>query len=385
MDKIKLLQFHNTFLLEKKSIKKEKIVNSSKCFVYDSSIELEKQKVKSNFIDLDVSSSGFQIMGLLCGDLKILRLTNFLKSSKKKRDFYNNFIIQYSKFILENLNNFKFSFMEKKIVVKIIEFTFTRKLLKKIIMAFLYGQEIKNLTLSFFKNFTQVKKIISQLRFEFYSYSNFQKKLKFSSIVFFVCKNLSKLLNIFFEKKYSNFFSIKNIIQKLALSKKVQDEGLFLNLGKDRSLVNYKCKKKIRIKKNILKKTICTIKQSTVFDKSSAKRRSMPNFIHRIDAELCAIVCENFGYKNQSIISLHDCFNIFLNNKEDVKTSYFNACVSLILNPKSDILFDFIKINSDTFFLEENKSLIKKLKKKRFLIFKKIKKNKLFMSSFILS
>ena len=247
MDKIKLLKLHNNFLLKKKSIKKEKIVNSSKCFVYDSAIELEKQNVKLNFIDLDVSSSGFQIMGLLCGDLKTLRLTNFLKSSKKKSDFYNKFISEYSKFILKNLDNSQFSFLEKKIAIKIIEFTFTRKLLKKIIMAFLYGQGIQSRTLTFFKNFNEVKKVNCKLQSEFNSCCDFQKPFKIYRTVFFVCKNLSYLFNTFFEIKYYNFFSLKKIIQKLALSKKVQKDGLFLTLGKNRSLVNYKCLKKIFI------------------------------------------------------------------------------------------------------------------------------------------
>lgn len=202
--------------------------------------------------ELDVSASGFQILGMLTYNINILEKTNFIQKKKsnlfvKKNDFYTNYLLKFQK-------------LNPSTIVT------DRKRFKNIVMCFFYNESFFGL----FKKFqiwypgstskdisNDVKSVRSFLEKEFIEFG-FLKKLVTVVVDHTIKENIA-----------IKYFSTEMISSHQYYGKQ---EVQRLNYY-DR----YNKRQKISIRQDV---------QPLSLDKSKTRRSTLPNFIHHIDSLL---------------------------------------------------------------------------------------------------
>ena len=242
-------------------------------------------------LEYDQSSSGPMIYSILSQDKNIAYQTNLISKNKKK-DLYNNFLLNFKKNIDKNLiSNDDLKFFTRS------EFS------KKLIMPIFYNMSNKGIR-------SLLNKIISNNNiYKTLNYS--EKKEKVTLIVQYINELLNKNYNetINFQKTLVNICKVLTN-QNLPI--------VFYTL--DGSLIKYKYLK-FEIKYGSIKKSNFKRKTYKIYvpikdnDKNIISSRHHatfpPNYIQSIDAAVCRMIIYTFYFITGKILEpLHDSFRV---------------------------------------------------------------------------
>lgn len=324
---------------------------------------------KYNFIGLDVTCSGIQIVSGITGFLEGLIKTNLLYTKETpKQDLYGEFtefflskypvsvdrsiIVRYLKESdntdinlddsIDNIESIKDdSLILSSKVLLIFKQYFTRNNLKYWIMSLVYSEGNRSRALHLIEFYQTNKSLFSSLS------GNYSRKFIYM-IAFFLSKTFESLL---YEKYPSLGIFSKFVIKNVANKKNIlKNEGVWLCNNKD-SLKVFYTEMKTEVKKfdhkdsnNHRIQFSLTIKKDEV-DTRSFPNSVVPNFIHFLDSRLAIHVinsCKNNG--NIPLYTNHDCFYVPSCYGEKLKLFYFDAFKKILLC--DDVLTFFFMSNN---------------------------------------
>lgn len=272
-------------------------------------------------VGLDVTASGFQIIGMLMGCEKTLKSTRFFHV-REDVDIYE-----------KSLSDFLSVICLKK------EFSryspaFDRAFYKNLLMCFVYSET----------SYSRSKKIIDQIL----SICSIQ-------IPFSVGLKLSKIIVECFNKENPKIFEFMEIMKDSARlinkNKKVMIFGTkseFMKCvsvyakqqTKRFSFVNFVDKKiskvSLRINKNPLQ--FCTLKNSSSI---------VPNFIHHLDSLILNKVLLECEKRHIKIFTVHDCFYVPEYHSNQIKEIYYECCELIFSRPQLKYFIEENELNDE--------------------------------------
>lgn len=318
------------------------------------------------FIYGDVSSSGFQIMGVINKDESVKYYTNLISGDDdtRSRDFYTVFFDKVKILAGEKYTK--------------ITSLFERKLYKQIIMNMGYSQKYYTRS-NIVKDYIKDKYL--ELNCDYINSTNNKYIIKkmYSDIM-----KLSILFDKVFEKEFKNIYNFMKLISEyVEIKSELNDDGISLETY---SSLNYvktiqiyyhsKCQylSSLNSDGSISKLKLAvpeTIDKKINIDVIKMKNSVIPNWIHLFDANIAHNIINIFKNSNIHINTIHDSFGIKLENFPKLKITYYNS-IKIINDNKKNIISCFIKSN----IINNYKILMNEIKEKEKLINNLIEINK---------
>lgn len=332
----------------------------------------------NNFGGIDVNASGFQILGLISGCEKTLKLTKFFNwNEKDKRNFGKDFYIHNLKIFKEKI------LLEKNNFLKNPVFFFdkdeAKKKLDKKQKYKNYSEQQKNdllitiemdkkieweLLLSTWKNIDEsiLENIFDRKFFKnlfmcrVYSEGHFSRIIKiiekFETIGWKIsgkfARKLSEIMEECLQLENSNILVLEKVIKEY-LHSFIFNEQIVLTTDEEfcQSLIAYPEFEKIRIwikigefSKQI---TICVDKKPYKLNLKKLLQSIMPNIIHHLDCRILTLVINACKKKKIPVFGAHDCFYSNKIYHKKIKKIYFNSCRKIFLQTEHPIEYFFKK------------------------------------------
>ena len=335
------------------------------CFEYERFIDFYNSEDKTVFysylpIQLDASCNGYQHLALLTRETKIFNNLNLGRSTHDDipDDFYKYIIEENMKYMLEkqktlsNLNNkssIDINLLDS--INRLIEVSFDRSLVKKIIMTKSYNASIIRLVEHLAKNLDNHKEDIINT-------TDLNNNKKTKTLIYYTYKNHNVKL---IRKDLLNFvMSLKIVLDKISPKIKLLTEYLD-NVVKICTKLNtpvpwalpsgamikesYQKVEEEKVKAFSFLKGRYTFKKylDNEFSYKKQKRATMPNLIHSLDGTTIAILFEDFN-KIGSLYTVHDCFATTAD------------CVPYLINNLKSV---YIKLYSSNDYLVKFDSFVK--------------------------
>lgn len=258
-------------------------------------------------VGLDVTASGFQIIGLLMGCVDILRKTRFFDYGGK--DLYEK--------SLESLITTMLKSVELRIYIPV----FDRAFYKNLIMCFVYSES----------NYSRSLKIMDQIL-----------KIMFVKVDFKVCHKISKMIVVSFNEnnpKVCEFMLImKDAVKFINNRRKIITFGAKSNFiscvsvyakqeSKRFSFINF-------VDKKVTKICLKVNKNPLQFSGKKNVSSIVPNFIHHMDALVLNRVILKCISLRIKLFTVHDCFYVSESNEEKIKEIYYRSCEEVFSKPQ---------------------------------------------------
>lgn len=262
-------------------------------------------------IGIDVTASGFQIMGLISDCKDTLSMTN-LVDNPLEMDIYEENLIKFENFIYNS----------EDVSLKIYKNLFDRKFYKNILMCLVYSET----------SFSRAIKIQNRVSEKLGLYVELKYVMVVANIILDLYKKHNPKLNEFYQ-------DITESVRKHFLSSlNLKDQHLKISANdafmKCISIYAIQESKRISFrdynKGKFLKVSLMLNKYPIVNNLRKTLSGLVPNFIHNVDACILNKVILSCKDKNINIFTVHDCFYVDKKDLEIVKTFYFDACKSII-------------------------------------------------------
>lgn len=262
-------------------------------------------------IGIDVTASGFQIMGLISDCKDTLSMTN-LVDNPLQVDIYE-----------ENLKRFEdYIYNSQNMSLKIYKNLFDRKFYKNILMCLVYSET----------PFTRAIKIQNRISEKLGLYVRLKSVMIVANLILDLYKKYNPKLNEFYQdltesvkKHFSNSLNLKD--QHL----KISANDMFM---KCISIYAMQESKRISFRDynecKFIKVSLMLNKYPIVNNLRKTLSGLVPNFIHNVDACILNKVILSCKNKNINIFTVHDCFYVDKKYLEVVKMFYFNACKDIV-------------------------------------------------------
>lgn len=258
-----------------------------------------------DFVDLDALASGFQMVGLITGDVNILRLTNIIGSEKS--DIYDELTIEIHK---------SFKLIEIDLTYDQLVETFDRKEIKYIAMQKLYSEG----------NHSRIKCIQSVL---------FKKLMKI------VENDSCVVINECIVRVIDSMFPVLVIIEKticdIGISVARKNTNLMIGVNEDYVDNRYpylKQEKKSLSYRDITgkkrKMEIMINKLPIQYNLRKLKNSVTVNFIHMLDGYVLAKLILKCKLYNFPIFVVHDSVRCKVAHVDNIKMLYFVCCQEMV-------------------------------------------------------
>jgi Fe-S cluster biosynthesis and repair protein YggX len=283
----------------------------------------------------DVSASGFQIMGLLSGNLKLLELTNFVERKfypkKDYKDLYDYLKKEFIKYYTDkqNLNiNFK---LDKTDLINI----FDRALIKDMAMCYIYGEG----------NISRADKIGNKYTFLDPENKFLSQKERYHTAVLF---------ETFIKENFDELNGMKELITSIT-SEVCKENNKFMTICASKkhitTILTYRRQKNYRFSflKNgtgIIQKVNFAVPITPLkIDIPKTLRSVVANYIHMIDAAIATKIVLECKRKNIKIFTVHDSFYVDPKHTNDIMNIYYKCVLELFLDSKDYPLINLIEKN----------------------------------------
>lgn len=272
------------------------------------------------FVYGDVTSSGFQIMGLINGDADVLYYTNLIPepNDESARDFYKFFFDKVKK-------------IGEKDYPNIINL-FDRKLYKQIIMNMGYSQK-------FYRRSDIIREHINdKYHARYYDYDNSNNDKIFFKKMYRDINKVSRLFDLIFKTEFESIHSFMKVISSYTRKKSTVDEdGVFLMTN---TPLEYVKTRQIYYNTKFMtltslnsdgsmskhKLAIPNVEKSHLdIDGVKMQNSVIPNWIHLFDANIAHDVVDSFRKSNSHINTIHDSFGVKIEDFPRLKRVYFET------------------------------------------------------------
>lgn len=288
-------------------------------------------------VGIDVTGSGFQILGLLGGCEKTLERTKFF-STLEKNDIYEHNLYLLLEYMSRDASLLKYREI------------FDRKFYKNLIMCKIYSEG----------NFSRSKKIMERILEVKGEYTSMKQAMI-----------ISILINKLFEENNKILSDVEKDILDVANILCARGPAVSINFGCNEFIIaasSYPIQNTVKV--NFVDvRTKKTKKVSLKMDKipfENSKRKTLasivPNFIHNLDAHILSLVIIKCKKENIPLYTVHDCFYVNSKYSHRVKRFYYDSCIKVVLtNPVGSLL----SLNGveNSFIEEKYKDNIKKVMK----------------------